>query len=1085
MQFARDSLSALSYGAFMLALVKIALQRPLSFVVMALLILIMGGAAALRTPVDIFPQIRIPIIDAVWSYNGISPDEMAGRIVTTYERALSTTVNNVEHIESQSLNGLGIVKIYFQPGTNVAVANAQVTAISQTFLKFLPTGTTPPFILNYDASSVPVVQLGVSGEGLAEQTLFDIGNVQLRPRLSSVNGISMPFPSGGRQRAILLDLDPQALQAHGLTAQDVSNALSDQNQITPIGYAKLGVSQYNVKLNNAPDIIAEMNQLPVRTVNGAQITMGQVAHVHDGASPQTNIVHVDGKRSVIMTALKIGSASSLDVIAGVKARLPKLLENVPPALKIFVVGDQSVFIKAAVNNVLWEGALAALLTALMILLFLGSWRSTLIVILSIPLSILAAIAALSAYGETLNVMTLGGLALAVGILVDEATVTIESINYHLEQGKPIYAAIMDGAMQIVTPAFVSLLCICIVFVPMFFLSGVAGYLFVPLALAVIFAMTASFLLSRTLVPMMAHALLKPSSDRGARTERMGEGHMGNRIAKMLRAQWQACLRFFALVQQGFERRFTHFKAHYIALLHICVAKRRQFLLVFMGVVAASFVLVPFLGRDFFPQVDAGQIVMHVRTPAGTRIEETSAVFERMTARVKELIPHNELASVADNIGLPNSAINSAYLTNGTAGAQDGDMYINLSAHHAATAHYIDSIRADLNQRFPQCQLSFLPADITSQILNFGAAAPIDVQVVGSDTNKDYDVAQGLLKRIKALPSVTDVRLQQSRDYPQIKLETDRAQLANMGMTQKDVTSAVSNALAGSSQTQPVFYLNRETNATYAVYAQMPENRLGSLDALKNINVSARNGANVTLGGVANISRSNIASVVNHYSAAPLLDIYAAPWHKDLGAVSDEINVIVKDAQAKAPKGVTIVVRGQSETMGNAFYGLFWGIMLAVMLIYFIIVVNFQSWLDPLIILTALPAALAGAVWILFATHTTLSVPALTGAIMCMGVATANSILVVSFAREQMQGGTSPTEAAFAAARVRLRPVLMTALAMIIGMLPMALGIGDGGEQNAPLGRVVIGGLSFATLATLFFVPVMFGLLHERRLRNAR
>ena len=1044
----------------MIAIVRLALARPLTFIVMAIFMAIAGTLAAFRTPVDIFPEIRIPVIAVIWQYSGLSPDQMNGRIITGYERVMSTTVNNIEHIESQSMNGMGIVKIYFQPGADIRIASAQVTAVSQSYVRFLPPGGTPPFIINYNASTVPILQLAVKGKGASEAQLFDLAQNQVRPALATVPGIAMPYPSGGAQRQVQVDLDPVALQQKGLSAQDVSEALAAQTQINPMGFIKVGANQYNVELNNAPTSIEEFNTLPIKVVNGATITMRDVAHVKDGSAPQTNVVHVDGQRSVMLNVLKNGATSTLAIVEGAKQRLPKLLASLPAGTQILPLADQSLFVGAAVKGVVREGAIAAGLTALMILLFLGSWRSTLIVIVSIPLSVLAAIAALAACGETLNVMTLGGLALAVGILVDEATVTVESINYHLEQGKPVLTAIVDGSMQIVTPAFVSLLSICIVFVPMFVLPGVAGFLFVPMALAVIFAMIASFVLSRTLVPTMARYLLTPHAPGDPM---QGQTHL------------------FARIHLRFEHGFTRMKQGYTRLLRQLLGAQRPFLIFFMGLGAASFLLVPLLGRSFFPDVDAGQILLHVRAPVGTRIEATSDQFAAIEARIRQLIPADELAASADNIGMPNSGINVVYSNDGTIGPQDGDILISLKPGHAPTQSYVDAIRADLPHRFPGVSFSFLPADITSQILNFGLPAALDIKISGNDLARNNEIAAQLLKQIRGVRGAADVRIQQSSAAPQLKVAVDRDRLAQLGLTERDVTAGLSNALAGSSQVAPSFFLNPANGVTYPVVAQAPEYQVGGLDALQNVPIAnAATGSTQILGGLGSVSRANVPAVVSHYNIQNTIDIYARPSHRDLGAVTDDITRIVDQARGHLPKGVTITVAGQSQTMATAFTYLGLGLLAAIVLIYLLIVINFQSWVDPLIIIMALPAALAGIVWTLFITGTTISVPALTGAIMCMGVATANSILVVSFARERLALHGNAVLAALEAAQVRLRPVLMTALAMIIGMVPMALGLGEGGEQNAPLGRAVIGGLAFATLATLTFVPVLFSVVHRAR-----
>jgi len=1051
-----------------IGIVRVALSRPLTFIVMAILVAVVGVLAAVRTPVDIFPDIKVPVIAAAWTYQGLSPDDMAGRIITPYERVLSTTVNDIDHIESQSMPGIGVVKIYFQPGADIRTATAQVTSVSQTVLRQLPPGVTPPLILNYSASTVPILQLALSGVGLSEGKLFDTAVNQIRPGLVTVPGAAIPYPSGGRQRQVQIDLDPQALQSKGLSAQDVGLAIAAQNQINPAGFAKIGGFQYNVRLNNAPGSIDELNNLPVKVVNGATIYMRDVAHVRDGSAPQTNVVHVDGSRSVVMTILKNGSTSTLAIVQGIKDGLPAIQATLPDSLKIVPIGDQSLFVKAAVEGVVKEGAIAAALTSLMILLFLGSWRSTVIIAISIPLAILAAIIALSATGQTLNVMTLGGLSLAVGILVDDATVTIENINWHLEQGKSVREAILDGAAQIVTPAFVSLLCICIVFVPMFFLPGVAGFLFVPLALSVVFAMIASFVLSRTLVPTMAMYLLKP--------------HAGDVHAAGTPTSRNPLVRF----QRGFEARFERFRGGYGRLLERALATGKPFLLGFLAVVALSMLLTPFLGQNFFPAVDAGQITMHVRAPIGSRIESTSAQFDRIARRVRQIIPANELVSVVDNIGLPVSSINATYNNSGTIGPQDGDILIQLAHEHAPTADYVRKLRETLPGAFPGATFSFLPADITSQILNFGAPAPIDVQITGKDAAGNYAYARTLLRKIAAIPGVADARIQQSARYPELRVNIDRSRIGQLGLTERDVTASVGSSLAGTIQTAPVYYLNPENGVSYSVVAQTPEYRVGSMSDLSNIPVTGTNagGTAQVLGGLSTVVRGTSPAVVSHYNIAQAIDIYATPNGRDLGAVAGDIKRVLADAKASAPKGTTVALRGQYATMNSAFSGLFFGLIGAIVLIYLLIVVNFQSWLDPFVIITALPGAIAGIVWILFLTGTPLSVPALTGAIMCMGVATANAILVVSFARERLAELGDSHKAAMEAGMTRFRPVLMTALAMIIGMLPMALGFGEGGEQNAPLGRAVIGGLIVATFATLMFVPVIFSLVHRKDAERA-
>ena len=1047
----------------MIQIVKIALHRPLTFIVMAIFIAIGGTLAAIRTPVDIFPNIRIPIIAVVWQYAGLPPEEVANRMVSPFERTLSTTVNDVEHVESTSLPGIGIVKVYFQKDADIRTATAQISSMSQTVLRFMPQGTQPPLLLNYSASTVPIMQLALSGEGLSEQQLADAGQNVIRTDLVTIPGLAMPFPSGGKQRQIQIDINPLALQSKGLSAQDVGAALAAQNQINPAGFIKIGPTQYSVRLNNAPSSVEGLNDLPVKVVNGATIYMRDVAHVRDGNSPQTNIVHVEGNRSVLLTILKNGTPSTLSIINGVKERLPSISEKLPDSFKILPVADQSIFVEAAVEGVVKEGVIAAVLTSLMILLFLGSWRSTVIIAISIPLSIMAALGALALFGQTLNVMTLGGLALAVGILVDDATVTIENVNWHLEQGKGVMEAILDGAAQIVTPAFVSLLCICVVFVPMFLLPGVAGYLFVPMAMAVIFAMIASFVLSRTLVPTLAMYLLKPHGP--------GESHLAGSAGST-----NPLVRF----QRGFERRFEHVRLGYLGLLHRALDARRPFVLGFLAAVVLSFGLTPLLGSNFFPSVDSGQIAMHVRVPVGSRIEETAARFAHITTEVRKIVPKDELESITDNIGLPVSGINTTYQNTGTIGPQDGDMMITLKKGHRPTDEIIAALRRELPKRFPGTTFSFLPADITSQILNFGAPAPIDVKISGPDAAANRIYAQELLGRIAKIPGLADARIQQPSRAPQLSVDVDRSRVGQYGLTERDVTSNLSNSLAGSSQTAPVYFLDPKSGVSYPVVAQTPEYLVGSMSDLANVPIQGAQGAPTQpLGALAEIKRSNTVPVVTRFNLTPVIDVYATTQGRDLGAVAGDVQEVIDSMAAKLPKGTQVSIQGQYSTMNTAFSGLALGLVAAILFIYLLIVINFQSWVDPFVIITALPAALAGIVWMLFTTGTTLSVPALTGAIMCMGVATANSILVVSFAREQLALHGDSVRAAIEAGRVRFRPVLMTALAMIIGMAPMALGLGEGGEQNAPLGRAVIGGLIFATIATLFFVPTIFSIAHRR------
>jgi CzcA family heavy metal efflux pump len=1044
-------------------IVRVALERPLTFIVMAILIVIAGPLAAMQTPTDIFPDIKIPVIGVAFQYTGLSPDEMAGRIISPYERGLTTTVNDIEHIESTSIPGMGIEKIYFQPGVDVPTANAQVTAISQTTVKQMPAGTTPPLILNYNASTVPILQLAFSGQHMSEQQVLDLAQNFVRPALTTIPGASIPYSYGGKVRQLQIDLDSQALQSKGLSAQDVENAIAAQNQILPAGTVKFGKIQYTVKLNDAAETIQELNDLPIKFQNGATTYIHDVGHVRDGNPPQQSVVHVDGARAVLTTILKTGTASTLDIVQGVKDALPKIQATLPPNFKISLLNDQSIFVKAAISGVVREGVIAAALTSLMILIFLGSWRSTIIIAISIPLAILCALAALWFSGQTLNIMTLGGLALAVGILVDDATVTIENINWHLEHGKGVTTAILDGAQQIVQPAFVSLLCICIVFVPMFALKGVAGFLFVPMAEAVVFAMIASFILSRTLVPTMSMYLLKPHV---AHDDNAEHGAAGS----------NPLVRF----QRGFEVRFARFRESYRNLLAMALGHSKVFIIGFLAFVVASFVLLPFLGSNFFPTVDAGQMTLHVRPPVGTRIEHAAALFGDIERKIRETIPPREVSSIVDNIGLPTSSINTVYNNSGLIGYQDGDIYVTLSKDHHPTADYVRKLRETLPLAFPGSTISFLPADIISQILNFGAPAPIDVQISGPNTDKDRRYALNLLDKLRGIRGLVDARMQQSFQNPQLRVDVDRSRMAQLGLTERDVTNSVVTSIAGSSQTAPTYWLNPQTGVSYPIVAQTPEYRVDSLAALQNVPVTGATGGLQILGGLGKISREQSDAVVSHYNVMPTIDLYATTQDRDLGGVASDINALIANMHSELPKGVTVTLRGQVVTMNAAFSGLSYGLIAAIILIYLLIVVNFQSWLDPFVIITALPAALAGIVWMLFATGTTLSVPALTGAIMCMGVATANSILVVSFARERLEATGDAVLAAVEAGVTRFRPVLMTALAMIIGMAPMALGLGEGGEQNAPLGRAVIGGLIFATCATLMFVPVIFSIVHGQK-----
>ena len=1051
--------------------VRVALDKPYTFVVMSLLLLILGPLAALRTPTDIFPEIKIPVIAVAWQYTGLPAEQMAGRISTQFQRALTTTVNDIEHIEATSYAGIGIVKVFFQPGVNIAVANAQVTAISQVVVRQMPPGITPPLIINYNSSTVPILQLALSGEGMSEQNLFDVGINSVRPPLVTIPGAAIPYPYGGKQRLVQIDLNPAALQARNLSAQDVANALSAQNLIVPIGTQKIGSVEYSMRLNNAPNDILELGNLPIKSVNGAMVYIRDVANVHDGNSPQTSIVHVDGNRSVLMSVLKNGSTSTLAIVDGIKEKLQQIKSGLPENLKVQPINDQSLFVRAAISGVAIEGAIAAALTSLMILLFLGSWRSTIIIAISIPLSIMGAILGLAALGETLNIMTLGGLALAVGILVDDATVTIENINWHLEQGKDVETAILDGANQIVTAAFVSLLCICIVFVPMFFLQGVSRFLFVPMAEAVMLAVLISFILSRTLVPTLSKFLLKPHA---AHTDMHG-------LPSTLPATRNPLVKF----QRNFEQSFENFRGVYHALLKMAMAARWKFVASFLGIVLLSLGLTPYLGSNFFPSVDSGQILIHARLPVGTRVEESAARFAMIEKTIREVIPEEEITTLVDNIGLPPSSINLIYNNTGVIGPQDGDIQIALRKDHAPTADYVRKLREVLPNAFPDTVFSFPPADIVSQILNFGAPAPIDIQIRGSNLAANFEYANKMLKAIKQVPGVADARIQQSSKSPILELKMDRTRAQEMGLTARDVTNNLLVNLAGSSQVAPTFWLNPANGVSYPIVMQTPQYNMDSLQSLNNLPVSSpMGGSQQVIAGLVDISRNTAQAVISQYDIQTMVQINATPQDRDLGAVAKDIRKVISSMEAEAPRGTKVVLLGQVNTMEKAFSGLLFGLLCAVVLIYFLIVVNFQSWRDPLVIISALPAALAGIVWMLFTTRTTLSVPSLTGAIMCMGVATANSVLVITFARERLAESGQAITAALDAGFVRFRPVLMTALAMVIGMLPMALGLGEGGEQNAPLGRAVIGGLIFATIATLIFVPVVFALAHEKDQLNS-
>jgi multidrug efflux pump subunit AcrB len=1014
----------------------------------------------LRTPTDIFPAINIPVVSTIWGYTGLPPEDMANRILENAERYAQTTVNDIEHTESQSLPGVGVAKYFFQPNVNEDLSYAQITGVSQALLRQAPPGTTPPFILAYNASTVPILQLALDSTTLSEATLFDLGNSIIRPGLATVQGASLPFPYGGKQRQVQVDIDPDALRSKGLSAADVANAIGLQNLIIPAGTEKIDDIEYNIKLNSSPLKPEELNDAPIRTVNGTVVFIRDVANVHDGSSPQTNLVRVAGHHAVLMSVLKTGSASTLRIIEDIKRLMPDIQKQLPEGFHVGLTGDQSLFVRAAINGVVREGIIAAALTGLMILLFLSSWRSTLIITISIPLSVLASIICLSAIGETINIMTLGGLALAVGILVDDATVAIENINWHLEQGKEVEPAILDGAHQIAVPALVSTLCICVVFVPMFLLSGVSRFLFVPLAEAVVFAMLASYVLSRTLVPTLAMYWLQK--------------HVPEHIAA-------APSNFFQRFQRGFEHRFAAFREGYHELLGTALHHSLAFTLAFMVIGATAFLLLPWLGSDFFPTVDAGQVRLHLRARSGTRLEETARLCDAVEARINQIIPPQDLDTLIDNIGIPYSGINLSYSTSAPVGPGDADIMIALRAdRHRPTAEYVRMLRARLRDEFPGTTFAFLPSDIVNQILNFGLPAPLDVQVVGFNIDANRSFANKLLAKLKTIPGAADLRIQQAFDYPQFNVDVNRTDASQVGLTQQEVANDVLISLSGSQQTAPTFWVDTKSGVQYNVTTQAPQYRLTSLQDLTATPITSGNGGpQQLLASLATVSRGVGPAVVSHYNGRPVIDIYGSVDGTDLGTVATAVRGIVDASRHELPRGSDLTIRGQMETMRTSFNGLAFGMIGAVVLIYLLIVVNFQSWLDPLIIISALPAALAGMVWMLFVTGTTISVPALIGAIMCLGVATANSILIVSFARERMDGGASAMAAALEAGFVRFRPVLMTALAMMIGMLPMSLGLGEGGEQNAPLGRAVIGGLLFATFATLLFVPVVFAVIHSR------
>lgn len=1043
-------------------IVRIALSRPYTFIVLAVLLLILGPLSILRTPTDIFPDINIPVVSVVWSYTGMPPNDMSNVITSVFERAISTTVNDIEHIESQTLSGVAVIKVFFHPTTEIGIALAQVTAISQTLLRQLPPGTTPPLILSYNASTVPVLQLVLSSLQLSEQKLNDIGNNLIRTQLATVQGAALPFAYGGKTRQIMVDLNQKAMQTYNVSAQDINTAIGAQNLILPAGTQKIGFYEYFVKLNASPYSVDELNNLPLKMLtDNSVLYIRDVAHVRDGYSPQTNIVRIDGSRAVLMAIQKTGNSSTLDIVNRVKQLIPKILQSTPPSLNLKLFSDQSIFVKSAINDVIREAVIAAVLTGLMILLFVGSWRSTAIITISIPLSILSSLIILYALGETINIMTLGGLALAVGILVDDATVAIENINWNLEQGKEIETAILDGAQQIAVPALVSTLCICIVFIPMFFLQGVAHYLFVPLAEAVVFAMLASYILSRTLVATLAKYWLKAEN---------------SALEKSVSHE-----NIFMRFQKKFLAWFQRLRVRYSQILESVLEHRRIFIISFLAVISLSILLLmPWIGSDFFPNVDAGQIKLHIHGITGTRVEETARTCDKIDNIIRNIIPTNELGSIVDNIGLPVSGINLSYSNSAPVGPADADILISLNENHHPTTDYIRKIRAELRNKMPGMTFAFLPADIVSQILNFGLPAPINVQIIGLNLDENRKYAAALLNRFNYIPGIVDTRIQQSFNYPQLNVISDRTLAQELGITQLNIASAMLISLSGSFQVTPNFWVDPKNNVAYPVVTQAPQYAMNSLQTLRNIPIAVNGKPMQILGGLAKIERSAAPVLISHYNAQPVIDIFASVQDQDLGHVAKEVKKIISETANNVPKGSSVIARGQMQTQTSAFTELYAGLFFAIIFVYLLIVINFQSWVDPFIIISALPASLAGIIWILFITHTTISVPALTGAIMCMGVATANSILVVSFAKHRMQEGDDAIKAALNACYTRLRPVMMTALAMMIGMLPMALGLGEGGEQNAPLGRAVIGGLSFATFATLFFVPCVFCMFHYRK-----
>jgi multidrug efflux pump subunit AcrB len=1073
-------------------IVRLALRRPYSFTVMAILIVLVGVITITRMSTDIFPNINIPVVSVIWSYPGVAPEEMEKRFVTVCERAMTTTVNDIEHIESQSYNGVAVIKVFFHEGAKVEAGVAQITSITQTLLRIMPPGTTPPLILQYSASNVPILQLGLSSTSLSEQQLYDLGLNFIRTQLATIQGAQVPLPYGGKSAQVMVDIDPQKLYGKGLSPADVSNALNAQNVILPAGTEKIGDREYNVRLNSSPELLQVLNDLPVKQINGATVYIRDVAHVRDGYAVQTNIVSQNRVRSALLTVLKSSSASTLDIIKRVKEALPRIQATLPKELQISQLFDQSIFVRASINGVLREGLIAACLTAVMILLFLGNWRSTLVVATSIPLSILSSILVLGALGQTLNIMTLGGLALAVGILVDDATVEIENIHRNLALGKPMIRAILDGAQQIAVPAFVSTLSICIVFVPVFFLSGTARYLFQPLAMAVIFAMLASYLLSRTVIPTMVKFLLRGhmeeidtslgrtlDNSRARSPSAPGEAEAHASSARSTGVLGAISGFFFAL-HESFNRVFEKIRDRYVEALRWCLSNRGVVFAVMGGFVLVSLCLVPFLGRDFFPAVDAGQFRLHVRAPAGTRLEATEERFYEVGRKIREVIPPNEIDNVLDNIGLPTSGINLAFSDNATIGESDGEILVSLQPKHRPTADYVRILREKLHRDFPDMDFYFSAPDIVSQILNFGIPAPIDIQVTGRDP-KDYDLANDIKARVTQIPGAADVHVHQVVHGPDLRVNVDRTRAEQIGLTQNDVARTMLVSLSSSGQNAPNYWLNFQNGVNYQVAVQTPQYKIDTLQDLRNTPVVAPNLPRPELlGNLATIERRESPIIVNHYNVQPVFDVLANVQGRDLGGVADQINKVVDEAKSKLPRGTFLSVRGQVESMNKSFAGIGAGILFAIVLVYFLMAVNFQSWTDPFVIIMALPGALCGIIWMLFVTGTTLNVPSLMGAIMAIGVATANSILVVTFANDERCGQhpKDAHDAALSAGFTRLRPVIMTALAMILGMLPFSFGLGEGGEQNAPLGRAVIGGLIVATFATLFFVPVVYSTLRK-------